>query len=149
MGLLPRSREDHFLAEQMGSGYSPAIMKTLTAILCGFALLGMIMNANAAERLRHVVCFKFKDTAAAQDIKRAEVAFQALKKKIPQVVALEWGTNISKERRDKGFTHCFVLTFKSEKDRDAYINHPEHKAFAGSVGPVVDDVFVIDFWAKD
>ena len=106
------------------------------------------MSAHAADKLQHVVCFKFKTTATAQDIKQVEEAFQALKQKISQVVALEWGTNISKEKRDKGFTHCFVLSFKSEKDRDAYIEHPEHKAFGKIVGPVLDDVFVMDFWLK-
>ena len=108
----------------------------------------MLVSANAADKLQHVVCFKFKTTATAQDIKQVEEAFQALKQKIPQVVALEWGTNISKEKRDKGFTHCFVLSFKSEKDRDTYIEHSEHKAFGKIVGPVLDDVFVIDFWSK-
>ena len=108
----------------------------------------MISSANAAERLQHVVSFKFKTTATAQDIKKVEVAFQGLKQKIPQIVSLEWGTNVSKEKKDKGFTHCFILTFKSEKDLDAYIVHPEHKAFGQLVGPLLDDVFVIDFWAK-
>ena len=123
-------------------------MKTFTAILCSLFTLGMIMNASAAGRLQHVVCFKFKATASAGDIKSVEDAFEALKKKIPQVVSLEWGTNVSNEKRDKGFTHCFILTFKSEKDRDAYIEHPKHKAFAKLVSPVLDDVFVVDFWAK-
>ena len=85
----------------------------------------------------------------AEDIKKVEEAFQALKGKIPQIVALEWGTNVSKEKLDKGFTHCFLLTFKNEQDRDAYIVHPDHKAFGKIVGPVLDDVFVIDFVAKD
>lgn len=107
------------------------------------------MTANAAERLHHVVCFKFKSTATADEIKKVETAFQGLKKKIPQVVTLEWGVNVSKEQRDKGFTHCFLLSFKSEKDRDAYIEHPQHKAFGKLVGPVLDDVFVVDFWAKN
>lgn len=123
-------------------------MKTFAAILCALLVSGLMLNANAAERLQHVVCLKFKATVAAPDLKQIETAFQALKQKIPQVVSLEWGTNVSKEKHDKGFTHCFVLTFKSEKDRDAYIEHPEHKAFGKLVGPVLDDVFVIDFWAK-
>ena len=55
----------------------------------------------------------------------------------------------SKEKHDKGFTHCFIVTFKSENDRDTYIAHPDHKAFAKTLGPVLEDVFVIDFWAKD
>jgi hypothetical protein len=123
-------------------------MKTFAAILSAILVSGMLVSANAADKLQHVVCFKFKTTATAQDIKQVEEAFQALKQKISQVVALEWGTNISKEKRDKGFTHCFVLSFKSEKDRDAYIEHPEHKAFGKIVGPVLDDVFVMDFWLK-
>jgi hypothetical protein len=123
-------------------------MKTFAAILSAILVSGMMVSANAADKLQHVVCFKFKTTATAQDIKQVEVAFEALKQKIPQVVTLEWGTNVSKEKRDKGFTHCFVLSFKSEQDRDTYIEHPEHKAFGKIVGPVLDDVFVIDFWSK-
>ena len=123
-------------------------MKTFAAILSVILVSGLLVSANAAEKLQHVVCFKFKTTASAQDIKQVEEAFQALKQKIPQVVTLDWGTNVSKEKRDKGFTHCFILSFKSEKDRDAYIEHPEHKAFGKIVGPVLDDVFVIDYWSK-
>jgi hypothetical protein len=29
------------------------------------------------------------------------------------------------------------------------IDHPAHKEFGKLVGPVLDDVFVLDFWAKD
>jgi hypothetical protein len=123
-------------------------MKTIVIILCALLIPAMITNANAADKLQHVVCFKFKSTATPQDVQKVEQAFQALKGKIPQVVALEWGTNVSKEQRDKGFTHCFIVLFKSEKDRDAYLEHPEHKAFGKIVGPVLDDVFVIDFWPK-
>jgi hypothetical protein len=82
------------------------------------------------------------------DIKKVEAAFRDLKTKIPQIVSFEWGTNVSKENHDKGFTHCFVLSFKTEKDRDDYISHPEHKAFGKLLHPFLDDVFVIDFWAK-
>ncbi|HYG33142.1 MAG TPA: Dabb family protein [Clostridia bacterium] len=123
-------------------------MKTLAGILCAWLLAGLAWNANAADKLQHVVCFKFKSTASAQDIKKVETAFEGLKKSIPQITAFEWGTNVSKEKHDKGFTHCYILTFKSEKDRDTYIDHPEHKAFGKIVGPVLEDVFVIDFWAK-
>ena len=124
-------------------------MKTFVAILSALVVSALITNASAADKLQHVVCFKFKSTATPQDLKKVEEAFQALKGKIPQIVALEWGTNVSKEKKDKGFTHCFILSFKSEKDLDAYIVHSEHKAFGKIVGPLLDDVFVIDFWAKD
>ena len=124
-------------------------MKILTTILSACFVAAMLTNASAAEKLQHVVSFKFKSTAAPQDIKKVEQAFQGLKQKIPQIVSLEWGTNVSKEKKDKGFTHCFLLTFKTQEDLDAYVVHPEHKAFGKIVGPLLDDVFVIDFWARE
>ena len=122
-------------------------MKKLIALSSVLILLAM--NANAAEKLQHVVSFKFKSSASPEEIKKVEDAFRGLKEKIPQMVKLEWGTNVSKEKRDKGFTHCFIVTFKSENDRDTYISHPDHKAFGKTLGPVLEDVFVIDFWAKE
>jgi Stress responsive A/B Barrel Domain len=101
----------------------------------------------AATKLYHVVSIKFKKNATPEQIKTVEEAFVALKDKIPGVESLTWGTNVSPENRNNGFTHCFVLTFNSEKNRDAYLEHPEHKAFGKVLGPVMDDVMVIDFWA--
>ncbi|MBI3414024.1 MAG: Dabb family protein [Verrucomicrobia bacterium] len=99
-------------------------------------------------KLIHMVSFKFKDTATPAQIKEVEEAFRGLKKKIPQIRGLEWGTNISPEKHDKGFTHAWILSFKSAKERDAYLVHPEHKKFGQSLGPVLGDVFVVDFWAQ-
>jgi len=128
-------------------------MKTLTLIfIVGFicSLLAIAADAPGKDgKLRHVVAFKFKDTATKEKIKEVEDAFRALKGKIPQIVSYEWGTNISPEKLDKGFTHGFILTFKNDKDRDAYLVHPEHKKFGELVGGVLADVFVIDFWAKE
>ena len=123
-------------------------MKTLATLLGALLISATLTTAHAADRLQHVVSFKFKSTATAQDITKVEQAFRALKQSIPQIASLEWGTNVSKEKKDKGFTHCFILTFKSQEDLDAYLPHPEHKAFGKLVGPLLDDVFVIDFWAK-
>lgn len=98
--------------------------------------------------LRHVVLFKFKDSTAQSDIKKVEDAFSALPDKIPQIKGYEWGTNNSPEGLDKGLTHCFFLTFDSEEDRAIYLPHPDHKAFGEVLGPYLDDVLVIDYWAK-
>jgi hypothetical protein len=122
-------------------------MKKLIALFLLFIVL--TMNADAADKLQHVVSFKFKSTATPEQIKKVEDAFRGLKEKISEIVHLEWGTNVSKEKHDKGFTHCFILTFKNQKDLDAYIVHTDHKAFANGLGPILEDVFVIDFWAKD
>ena len=128
-------------------------MKTLSCLLIiGFFVTVSALAADAPAKdgkLRHVVAFKFKDTASKEQIKEAEDSFRGLKGKIPEIASYEWGTNVSPEKHDKGFTHGFILTFKSEKDRDAYLVHPEHKKFGQLLGPILGDVFVIDFWAKD
>ena len=123
-------------------------MNKLAAVLAGFFLLGLALNASAAGKIQHVVSFKFKSTATPQQVQKVVDDFAALKKKIPQITSFEWGTNISPEKLNKGFTHCFVLSFKSEKDRDAYLVHPDHKAFGEGLAPVLEDVFVIDFQAS-
>ena len=129
-------------------------MKTLVLILSvtlGLALLVIAAETSAGgkAKLRHVVAFKFKQSATQEQIQQVEDAFRDLKKKIKEIQSYEWGTNVSKENRNKGCTHGFILTFKSDADRDTYIDHPAHKEFGKLVGPVLDDVFVIDFRAKD
>jgi hypothetical protein len=99
--------------------------------------------------LRHVVLFKFKDGATAEQVKGVEEKFRALKSRIPEIQDLEWGTNVSPEKHSQGFTHCFFLTFKDAAARDAYLPHPAHKEFGASLGPVLDKVLVVDYVSKD
>jgi len=101
------------------------------------------------KQLRHVVLFKFKESATPEDIAKVEDAFTALPGKIPQIKDYEWGINNSPEGLDKGFTHCFFLTFDSEEDRAIYLPHPDHKAFGGVLGPFLEDVLVLDYWNND
>lgn len=128
------------------------IRRTLIPLTLAFLVLtgpGIAAgNVESEGVLRHVVSFKFKQSATPESIRSVEDAFRKLEDQIPEILSFEMGTNISPEGLDKGFTHCFILTFKSEKDRDAYLVHPDHKAFGSLVGPVLDDVFVIDFWAR-
>lgn len=131
------------------------ILLLCLAFLTSMMLTGPAVDSAAAaesERkgtLRHVVALKFKEGTTEEQIREVEEAFRALKKKIPAIHALEWGTNNSPEGHDKGFTHCFILTFQSEKARADYLPHPDHKAFGKVLGPVLEDVFVIDYWAKE
>ena len=127
-------------------------MKTILALLVSLLAFGSVAfcaDAPAKKgKLNHVVALKFKESASREQIQAVEQAFRQLKHKIKEVNALEWGTNVSPEKHDKGFTHCFILSFKSDKDRDAYLVHPAHKEFGKLLGPVMADVFVVDFWAE-
>ena len=106
-------------------------------------------TAAGGKALYHVVSIQFKQGTTPEQIKKVEDAFGALKTKIPGITSLHWGTNVSPENKNKGFTHCFVLTFTTEADRDVYLKHDDHKAFGKVLGPVVGDVMVIDFWSME
>ncbi len=101
------------------------------------------------DLLRHVVLIKFKESSSEEDISEVEDAFSELQDKIPEIKDYEWGTNNSPEGLDKGFTHCFLVTFESEEDRSIYLPHPEHKAFVEILEPHLEDVLVIDYWADE
>lgn len=101
------------------------------------------------DLLRHVVLFKFKESSSEEDINKVEEAFSALPDKISEIEDYEWGTNNSPEGLNKGFTHCFFVTFKSEEDRAVYLPHPAHKDFIKILEPHIEDVLVIDYWAKE
>lgn len=100
------------------------------------------------KQLRHLVLFKFKETATPADIQKVEVAFAALPSKIKEIKNYEWGLNNSPEGLEKGFTHCFFLTFDSEAGRAVYLPHPAHKAFGEVLSPYLDDVLVFDYWVN-
>lgn len=133
-------------------------MKNVLFAAVALALFGGLVVQIFAEsqakfshtgQLRHVVLFKFKDGTSPEDIAKVEKAFAALPSKIPQIAGFEWGTDCSTENLSQGFTHCFVLTFKSVKDRDEYLPHPEHKAFGQLLRPYLDKVLVIDYIVKE
>jgi hypothetical protein len=118
----------------------------LTLLSLQFAMSGSAQVQSPV--LRHVVLFKFKETATADQVKAIEEAFKALPAKIKLIKNFEWGTNNSPEKLNQGLTHCFFLGFQSEKDRDAYLVHPVHKAFTELAGSQIDKVTVVDYWVK-
>ncbi len=99
--------------------------------------------------LRHLVLFKFKDSASSTEIKEVETAFADLAKKIDLVKDFEWGTNSSPENLNQGLTHCFLVTFPTDKDRDEYLVHPDHKAFVEKLLPHLDKATVVDYWVNE
>lgn len=100
------------------------------------------------RRLRHVVLMKFKDETSPADVRKIEEAFAALPGQIDVIHDFEWGTDVSVERIAHGYTHCFLVTFRSEEDRDAYLPHPAHRAFGEVLRPHRDQVLVIDYWTE-
>ena len=131
-------------------------MKPIKQAILICTLVGAIGSAQGQESkseprkvLRHVVLFSFKEDSTEAKISEIEAAFMELMNKIPGILHMEWGLNNSQERLNKGLTPCFTLTFDSAESRDAYLPHPEHKAFGDLAGPHIADVLVVDYWAGE
>ena len=98
--------------------------------------------------LRHVVLFKFKPEVTPEQVQEVVVAFGSLKGKIDLIEDFEWGTDVSVENISQGFTHCFFASFRDAASRDAYLPHPAHGEFVKLVGPRIDKVLVVDYFAN-
>lgn len=129
---------------------------TLLATLATSRLLnhGAVAQAVAQEdkensrMLRHVVMFQFKSDSSPADVQTVVDAFRALPKKIEAIADFEYGTDNSPEGLADGFTHCFLVSFKSEEDRAKYLPHPAHQEFVGVLKPHLEKVMVIDYWSE-
>jgi hypothetical protein len=103
---------------------------------------------SSSSILRHVVLFAFRDDATEDQRAAVVSGFGALPADIPGIRAYEWGTNVSPENLNAGFSHCFLLDFDSTQDRDAYLVHPAHARFVATLGACLEKSLVVDYWAQ-
>lgn len=113
-------------------------------------VVGHSFRARAGDEekkmLRHVVLYKFKDDLKPAQVQEVIDAFAGLPGKIDTIVDFEHGTNVSPEGKSEGLTHAFVVTFRDEAGRDAYLVHPAHLAYVEVVRDKREKVVVFDYW---
>ncbi len=95
--------------------------------------------------IRHVLLVRFKTDATPQSLARLEAAFTEMPSKVDGLDAVEWGENNSPENKNKGYTHCILMTFADENARDNYLPHPLHSALKEIFRPLLDDIVVLDY----
>jgi hypothetical protein len=134
--------------QTMTRSFMAVVGAVVVAGLCWERSMQAETQAESKKVLRHVVLFKFKETAPKEQIERVVTEFSALPKKIDTIVDFERGTDVSVEKKSHGFTHGFVVTFRDEAGRDKYLPHPDHQAFVQIVRPIVEDVLVFDYWTE-
>ena len=124
------------------------------ALAISAALVGLVSPASTAvpekeaeQVLRHIVMYQFKPTATKEQVQEVIDAFAGLPRKIDAIVGFEHGTNVSHEGKSEGFTHVFVVTFKNESGREAYLKHPAHDEYVKVVRDKREKVVVFDYWA--
>jgi hypothetical protein len=126
-------------------------MRQLLFAISTFALT-IAMTASspvaAADKvLRHIVMYQFKPEVTQAQLQEVIAAFAGLPKRIDTIIGFEHGPNVSKEGKSEGFTHVFIVTFKSEKDLADYISHPAHADYVKVVQGRREKVVVFDYWA--
>jgi hypothetical protein len=95
--------------------------------------------------IRHVLFIKFQADASAEAISTCFNNFESIKDKISGIESVEWGKNVSKEGRNKDFTHCVFMSFVDDAALEHYIPHPEHEVLKAQLGPILEDIIVFDY----
>jgi hypothetical protein len=112
--------------------------------------------------IRHIVFFRYNAAVSSeqkQEVIRRFLALRTLAKRNGRtyILSIETGSEISGEGLDQCFEQGFIVTFKSQGDRNYYVGQPVvtdpsfydpvHQAFKDFVGPMLDrnGAFVFDF----
>ncbi|XP_052184397.1 stress-response A/B barrel domain-containing protein At5g22580-like [Diospyros lotus] len=96
-----------------------------------------------ATEFKHLVVAKFKDGVAVEGLLKE---MEKMASEIDSVMSFEWGQDIeSLEMLRQGFTHAFLMIFKSKEDFAAFAGHPKHVEFSATFSTAIDKVVVLDF----
>jgi len=94
--------------------------------------------------LEHLVLIKVKADTPVEKTERMVKELRTMGALVPSIQELGCGINVSD--RSQGFTHGLFIRFKSQRDLDAYLSHPEHDRIVGEhLYPIVENVIVVDY----
>jgi hypothetical protein len=97
--------------------------------------------------VKHIVMWRFKESAGGRDkaenIRLAKEKLEGLRGKIPGLMALEVGVDIS--RTEASGDLALYTELADRAALEAYRVHPEHVAAAGFIAEVRLDRQVVDF----
>ena len=115
-------------------------------------------------KIKHIVLFKYKDSVTPEQKKEVIQRFLHLKQsrrtgeKRPYIDSITTGPQSSGEKASLGFEQAFIVTFRSEGDRNYYVGTPvvddpiyydkQHAEFKQFVGPLLAEnngVLVFDY----
>ena len=119
----------------------------LMAVGCSMPVMVLAKAPAETEQLRHLILLKFKQNTTQEQIEFTTNAFVDLRNSIEEISAIEWGENNSTEGLNNGFTHSYLVTFKNENARSAYMVHPAHTALGANIGNYIADIVIFDYWA--
>ncbi|MBN1599452.1 MAG: Dabb family protein [Bacteroidales bacterium] len=96
------------------------------------------------EMIKHIVSFKITNNAnKKENTLLLKDKLDNLKNKIPELLYLETGINISD--RPAAFDLLLVTHFNSPEDLEAYRIHPLHQELVGFLNQIKEDIVVVDY----
>ena len=172
----------NFIAANLLLNIRRVLMKNIFSL---FALIGSLIIAPIAQsqsaligdeakaftassyrpgRTEHIVLFKYKEDISEEQRQLIKKKFMALKSAskrngVPYIASIIAGSQNSLEGLSKGYEQGFIVTFRSEGDRNYYVGTPVvsdpqyydplHHEFKSFVEPFLNDgsngVLVFDF----
>ena len=96
--------------------------------------------------VEHIVLLKLKSDVTSAQLEALPDALLKMADEIPGIESITAGTNNSPEGKSQGYSYGFIVRFKDEAARDAYLPHLSHRKVAGEqIRPLVEDVLVFDY----
>ncbi|MDR6884628.1 Dabb family protein [Bacillus sp. 3255] len=103
-------------------------------------------NLGGSKMFEHIVLLKFKPDVSIEVKERAVMRAHDFKGKIPGIVDLSAGINMTEEiDHAQGFTLGIRVTFEDQQACRNYVQHPLHQNLLQSIGPFVEGVAVVDY----
>jgi len=98
--------------------------------------------------IRHCVFVKYRAEVARAERDAIYASLELLIPKIPGMLSVEFGPNVSPEGLGKGFDEGFFVEFNDANARDAYLVDPDHQAIGARIVGLaeggVDGILVFD-----
>jgi len=87
--------------------------------------------------VEHLVLFRFRAEVSQQQIASLFEQLRALAAEVDGICGFRGGAYSSTEGLNQGFSHGFVMTFRNEAARDAYLPHPAHQRLVATLLPML------------
>jgi hypothetical protein len=99
----------------------------------------------ATTESKHTVLAKFKSDLTTPELQQLIRELEELCSRLDFVKSLEWGNDFGEVKKQKGFTHIFVITFYGSEGLGAYVSDPLHKSYAKKFMASVEDILILDY----
>lgn len=93
--------------------------------------------------IKHIVMFRMKPEKTTGYLPELKDRLQVLKNKIPEVLHLETGLNISQS--PSAFDLVLITEFNDEEALQTYREHPDHQEVLKFIRENVEEVKVVDY----